>query len=395
MDSPKSTVEYLHHLPLEIWREILLEVYPPMLSAAYSESPSMRIAHTIIKSSNLAQARRAELRLICKRFEPLGLEALFNEIAVRCGKESLERLFDALDSMHRVELPTLRTTGVLIDFDAAGGWRDAQVELSGTLLCRLTQYCPRIKLMLLYAPNTAYHNWPMEWIVGVEKLIIDTVILKSASLLEISNLSPFLDTLALNVDILELHKPVAFPCLTRLCLDVRWTNITVSLLTLPSIRWLSMSIDDSDHADTMAFFGARGQQLDYLELRSYTTDLEAAVRAIMDILSLCPRLDVFEVDGHLVDAAQPRPTLLSTHTLVLNFAKADGVVAAALRWWGFASNGDAPPSVKTVVIQITGHKDLTKDALKHLVLSEITSLSIQSIVTFVVKPIHYGAGQIA
>ncbi|CAG7852419.1 SubName: Full=Uncharacterized protein {ECO:0000313/EMBL:CCA70857.1} [Serendipita indica DSM 11827] len=381
METKEDEVDYLSLLPLEIWHQILLEVYPPIASV----DPNSPFIPMTIMLILYIQKMRASLRLVCRKLEPIALEVLFREIIVSDRAPRWKRLLDTFEAGNpTTSLPLSRTTGALICLP----WRSSLEDNAYNWLCKLREYCPRIKRITVFGRNKDASNERVEWLSGVESVFYSASFLDSKFLQNLSIHNPSLHTLILCVDYLVLKKPVTFPCVTNVFLSFAERD-GLSNFIFPRIRWLGISLSRRDPASCLGFFRTNGLNLDYLELiRTEYAPVPIIARELAgltaEILNLCPRLAVLKVDARVIDDTKPRLFTLPAHTLIL---KADDVLSAeiALRWWLFDSGGQVPVGFRKVDLKLRKYKDFDKDHIAIGMLSKSESCCLDLGATFVTE----------
>ncbi|CCA70847.1 hypothetical protein PIIN_04782 [Serendipita indica DSM 11827] len=387
MDSQISTIEYLSLLPQEVWQQILFKAYPPILHVL-PEHPSTRLDEEYLKKIFRRQARRARLRLICKALEPIAFEGLFNEVVLRSSTRWLRKFFDAVTAGNRGgNIPTSRTTSALLWFSPCHGKPDRDIIRDHRFLRRIHEYLPAVKLLIVYGLDAFTSAWSFDWVVGVETLAIHNIMASSNGLRDVSNNNLSLRALVLDAVVRDLQESTTFAHLTRLYLNIPDFS-KISTVSFPNIRWLSVALEKLNHTTATAFFKANGQRLEYLEARSVipgiSGSIEPKMRVMRDILSHSPRLQVLEVDDHLVNGRTQKFSL-SAHTLVLR-CKSELSTTKALRWWGFDVGGHGLATFKTVLLKID--RTLYPGRNPMASLSEIKSLCVQQGITFAAKYVY-------
>ncbi|CCA70848.1 hypothetical protein PIIN_04783 [Serendipita indica DSM 11827] len=389
MEATEEPLHYLSLLPQEIWRQILSEVYPPILRVV-CESLDADLDYPRMVFN--LQSQRAKLRLICKRLEPIAVEVLFKEIAIDPSTWCLQSLFDTIRCITGFGgSPFVYTASAFIQLDCRGNAsKIGKVDVD--YLQQLHKYCPKIRLMVLNVVFDHTFQMHFDWIKGVETLMIRTHHIESGNLHRISSQVHGLRRLILDTLTFNLVKPVTVADLT--CLDLRCSLVKgFGFLSVSKIHQINTIFDPVNLVEHLALFEANGPHLEHLALRSGIlsrglTNVGPLVKGMANVLRLCPRLKVLEVEGQFISSEHPQPALLSIHTLVLCFHNPKRDIIPALCYWGFGSKSEMPTTVTTLVIKMRIGR-LSEHGVRNLALSAVDAHFTRLGITFTMKPVRY------
>lgn len=370
-NNPENTVDYLCLLPKELWRQILLEVYPPLLSTFTENIGEYMQLKWLKERVFAAQKCRIELLVICKALQPIAVELLYSEVILSGTTRGIQKFFSGIDAQCNAGYsPGVYTRSIVVDLRGYERTMTESMRNDYVRLHLLHQYCPRINLMLVNGPFRPYTRLPLDWIVAVETLILFGPIVDWKELP-----SPLLSHSFMRVTSLGIVEPLIFPNLTSLYLDVSIPE-KLSLLSLPSLHWLNFSIDCLDINESATFIEQNGQHLRYLGVRLDLVDdigawEEPDVKSIINAAYKCHHLDVLEIDSRLPDTGQPRDRHPSLHTLILQGHDVPTILTA-LYQWGFQEWRHEEIGFHTVVINFYGDiGQLMGDDVEAAILEEI------------------------
>ncbi|CCA70862.1 hypothetical protein PIIN_04798 [Serendipita indica DSM 11827] len=97
-------VDYLHMLSIELWREILSLAYPSMPDETTCDDPIdfFDTLPAVVKDNGAPEyfsKHRANLRLVCRFFEPIACDLLFTELEITTKDRGEEKYLEALSSL--------------------------------------------------------------------------------------------------------------------------------------------------------------------------------------------------------------------------------------------------------------------------------------------------------
>ncbi|CAG7852422.1 SubName: Full=Uncharacterized protein {ECO:0000313/EMBL:CCA70854.1} [Serendipita indica DSM 11827] len=356
-----SPTEFLTMLPDELWREILDQVYPSRDGMAAVPSAFTSWGHAIgviardpMRRMRAMQKYRSQLRLVCKRLEPIALGVLFQDIILPHHHTELELLFEIAQETHGAPSSPgdltrrLMTRLCFPDEDGEmeeGKTYDRQLDL-------IHKTFPNINTLIIDdAFSTKVTTFYLDWITGVKHLCWYPSPLKYEQVVQILAQNPELQSFVLSSPSGSLYCwPKHAP---------PWGNMKQFFIGYPPHTPFLATLPPD--LDRLGFTFGTHLALDLSRLSSkMLTSLEvhwstSRERPLImdDILSLlyaCPRLEVFTTSTCYSFVAPKASYEAHPSLRTLCITNAVGLVDAMLRQWGIIRSCCGYPHFNRVLV---------------------------------------------
>ncbi|CAG7852423.1 SubName: Full=Uncharacterized protein {ECO:0000313/EMBL:CCA70853.1} [Serendipita indica DSM 11827] len=345
-------VDYLSRLPTELWRKILQSTYPsvhePAAMDPYEFCRGWNLSSTKEDPVNY-QPYRAQLRLVCKRLEPLAVELLFTDVALQRNQTHLESfLYMATIGTHPPGYYTRRLT--LSTPNVSSDTIDECVKPLDKIAILLPNL---VTLVLISDSEDAEDPSYVGWIRNLRHIYWFVNEYAPKTITQILTQNSELETLILDCqpwDTVETSSsPIYHTHLKRASVESIAPGQLFTTLP-PTLEWLSLYLPSCWKFDPLLFSTARITLLD-IYLPSVIDSLTPTMDIIFEVLYACPLLQTVSTypipcgDGP-VKYYGPHPSLKNLVITSLEIYLLD-----LLKQWGFKAGGWEYPRFEMVLIR--------------------------------------------